>query len=49
MAPTRLTRRQLLAQAVAAALCKQHNCTPRELYEKHLQELMGLAENPGIN
>ena len=34
---------------LAAALCKKHNCTPRELYEKHLAEFMGLVADPGIN
>jgi len=27
------------AVAIAAALCKKHNCSPRELGEKHLREL----------
>ncbi|WP_149239851.1 FAD-dependent oxidoreductase [Dyadobacter sp. 32] len=27
------------AVAIAAALCKKHNCSPRELGEKHLKEL----------
>ncbi|MBO4341046.1 MAG: FAD-dependent oxidoreductase [Bacteroidales bacterium] len=26
--------------AVAASLCKKHNCTPREVYTNHLQELL---------
>jgi hypothetical protein len=33
---------------LAASLCKKHNCTPRELYEKHLQEFMALVADPGI-
>jgi hypothetical protein len=33
---------------LAASLCKKQNCTPRELYEKHLKEFMALLAGPGI-
>jgi hypothetical protein len=29
---------------MAAALCKQHDCTPRAVYEQHLDELKQLME-----
>jgi hypothetical protein len=31
----------------AASICALHNCTPREVYEKHLDELLELLELPG--
>jgi hypothetical protein len=33
---------------LAASLCKKYNCTPRELYEKHLDEFMALVTDPRI-
>ena len=30
---------------MAAYLCKKHNCQPRDIYEKHLSELIGLLSN----
>lgn len=30
----------------AASLCKKYNCTPREVYEKHLDELIALVKTP---
>ena len=29
---------------MAASLCKQHDCTPRGVYQKHLDELKQLME-----
>jgi hypothetical protein len=31
----------------AASICALHNCTPREVYQKHLDELLELLELPG--
>lgn len=31
----------------AAAICRTHACTPRDVYEKHLEELNKLLELPG--
>jgi hypothetical protein len=31
----------------AASICIHHDCTPREVYEKHLQDLKELAKLPG--
>jgi hypothetical protein len=33
---------------LAASLCRKHNCTPREVYEKHLDGFMALVADPGI-
>ncbi len=29
---------------MAASICKEQQCTPREVYEEHLEELKGLMK-----
>ena len=31
----------------AAALCRARDCSPRDIYEKHLDEFLGLLKDPG--
>ncbi len=31
----------------AASICRQNDCTPRDVYEQHLDELLGLLQLPG--
>jgi hypothetical protein len=45
----RTTGQMGAAVGYAAWLCSKHACTPRELYEKHLEEYMKLVLNSNKN
>ncbi|MFY0650765.1 MAG: FAD-dependent oxidoreductase [Cyclobacteriaceae bacterium] len=41
----RTTGQMGVAVGLASSLCKKYNCTPRDVYTDHLEELMELVEN----